>query len=139
MPLPTIAWRRRAPITARWGPLPASWGASPAAAAWIPTTPGRTAWRAGRPGRARAAPGQWVGSVALVFDVDEHTGMFGGAKAFFGNDPGPRPDGVMIGYPGPDHVVTGGRGVLRARLDVHGVAGHSGSGTVTPSAIAKAA
>jgi succinyl-diaminopimelate desuccinylase len=77
--------------------------------------------------------------VALLFDVDEHTGMFGGAKAFFENDPGPRPDGVMIGYPGPDHVVTGGRGVLRARLHVHGVAGHSGSGTATPSAIAKAA
>jgi succinyl-diaminopimelate desuccinylase len=46
----------------------------------------------------------------------------------------------MIGYPGHDHVVTGGRGVLRTRLHVHGVAGHSGSSsTVTPSAIAKAA
>jgi acetylornithine deacetylase/succinyl-diaminopimelate desuccinylase-like protein len=41
---------------------------------------------------------------------------------------------------GSDHVVTGGRGVLRARLHVHGVAGHSGSSSsVTPSAIAKAA
>jgi succinyl-diaminopimelate desuccinylase len=46
----------------------------------------------------------------------------------------------MIGYPGPDHVVTGGRGVLRTRLHVHGVAGHSGSASsVTPSAVAKAA
>jgi succinyl-diaminopimelate desuccinylase len=89
--------------------------------------------------RLRQAPELWVGGVTLLFDVDEHTGMFGGAKAYFENDPGPRPDGVMIGYPGPDHVVTGGRGVLRAKLDVHGVAGHSGSGTATPSAIAKAA
>jgi succinyl-diaminopimelate desuccinylase len=78
--------------------------------------------------------------VVLLLDVDEHTGAFGGARAFF-DDPGaPHVDGVMIGYPGPDHVVTGGRGVLRTRLHVHGVAGHSGSASsVTPSAIAKAA
>lgn len=83
---------------------------------------------------------QWAGSVVLLLDVDEHTGTFGGAKAFFEDETAPRADGVMIGYPGPDHVVTGGRGVLRARLHVHGVAGHSGSSsTITPSAIAKAA
>jgi succinyl-diaminopimelate desuccinylase len=76
----------------------------------------------------------------LLLDVDEHTGAFGGAKAFFEEPGAPRVDGVMIGYPGPDHVVTGGRGVLRARLHVHGIAGHSGSAsTVTQSAIAKAA
>jgi len=45
----------------------------------------------------------------------------------------------MIGYPGPDHVVTGGRGVLRARLHVHGIASHSGSRTTTPNAITKTA
>jgi succinyl-diaminopimelate desuccinylase len=45
----------------------------------------------------------------------------------------------MIGYPGPDYVVTGGRGVLRARLSVHGVASHSGGRTVTPKAITRAA
>ena len=85
-------------------------------------------------------PASWAGSVVLLFDVDEHTGAFGGAKAFFEEPGAPRVDGVMIGYPGPDHVVTGGRGVLRARLHVHGVAGHSGSASsVTPSAIAKAA
>lgn len=49
--------------------------------------------------------------MALVFDVDEHTGGFGGAKAYF-EHAGPV-DGVMIGYPGSDHVVTGSRGVLR--------------------------
>ena len=53
----------------------------------------------------------------LLFDVDEHTGRFGGARAYFeGADAPDSVDGVMIGYPGPDHVVTGGRGVLRARL-----------------------
>jgi succinyl-diaminopimelate desuccinylase len=90
--------------------------------------------------RLKSAAGRWAGSVVLLLDVDEHTGAFGGARAFF-DDPGAsRVDGVMIGYPGPDHVVTGGRGVLRARLHVHGVAGHSGSSSsVTPSAIAKAA
>ena len=90
--------------------------------------------------RLKSAPDRWAGSVVLLLDVDEHTGAFGGAKAFFEDPAAPRVDGVMIGYPGPDHVVTGGRGVLRARLHVHGVAGHSGSSsTVTPSAIAKAA
>jgi succinyl-diaminopimelate desuccinylase len=45
----------------------------------------------------------------------------------------------MIGYPRPDHVVIGGRGVLRARLHAHGIASHSGSRTTTPNAITKAA
>lgn len=90
--------------------------------------------------RLKSAPDHWAGSAVLLLDVDEHTGAFGGAKAFFEDPAAPGVDGVMIGYPGPDHVVTGGRGVLRARLHVHGVAGHSGSSsTVTPSAIAKAA
>ena len=58
-----------------------------------------------------------AGSLVLLFDVDEHTGDFGGARAYFeGPDAPGRVDGVMIGYPGPDHVVTGGRGVLRAQL-----------------------
>jgi succinyl-diaminopimelate desuccinylase len=82
---------------------------------------------------------QWRGSVVLLFDVDEHTGAFGGAKAYFGQEPAPRVDGVMIGYPGLEHVVTGSRGVLRARMHVHGVAGHSGGSRATSSAIAKAA
>jgi succinyl-diaminopimelate desuccinylase len=43
----------------------------------------------------------------------------------------------MIGYPGLDHVVTGGRGVLR--VHVHGTARHSGSSQPSAGAIAKAA
>lgn len=82
---------------------------------------------------------RWRGSVVLLFDVDEHTGAFGGAKAYFEDQSRGRVDGVMIGYPGLDHVVTGGRGVLRARIHVHGVAGHSGASKPAPSAIAKAA
>jgi succinyl-diaminopimelate desuccinylase len=80
------------------------------------------------------------GSVVLLFDVDEHTGGFGGAKAYFEGSGAPdRVDGVMIGYPGPDHVITGGRGVLRARMRVHAIAGHSGSSQVGAGAVAKAA
>lgn len=80
------------------------------------------------------------GSVVLLFDVDEHTGEFGGAKAYFeGRDAPDRVDGVMIGYPGLDHVITGGRGVLRARMDVHAVAAHSGSSRASAGAVAKAA
>lgn len=80
------------------------------------------------------------GSLVLLFDVDEHTGGFGGAKAYFeGPDAPSRVDGVMIGYPGIDHVVIGGRGVLRAQMHLYGVAAHSGSRSFSPSAITKAA
>jgi succinyl-diaminopimelate desuccinylase len=87
--------------------------------------------------RLHATADGFDGSVVLLFDVDEHTGGFGGAKAYF-EHAGPV-DGVMIGYPGLDHLVTGGRGVLRARVHVHGVAGHSGSTRVGVGAITKAA
>jgi succinyl-diaminopimelate desuccinylase len=87
--------------------------------------------------RLRDTAGGLDGSVVLLFDVDEHTGGFGGAKAYF-EHAGPAA-GVMIGYPGPDYVVTGGRGVLRARVHVHGVAGHSGSTRTGTGAITKAA
>ena len=90
--------------------------------------------------RLRDTAGGFGGSVVLLFDVDEHTGGFGGAKAYFeGAGAARRVDGVMIGYPGLDHVVTGGRGVLRARVHVHGIAGHSGSSRTGAGAIAKAA
>jgi succinyl-diaminopimelate desuccinylase len=87
--------------------------------------------------RLRDTAGSLGGSVVLLFDVDEHTGGFGGAKAYF-EHAGPAA-GVMIGYPGLDHVVTGGRGILRARVHVHGVAGHSGSTRTGAGAITKAA
>ena len=89
---------------------------------------------------ARLVQATLAGSLTLLFDLDEHTGGFGGARAYF-EGPG-APDsvaGVMIGYPGLEHLVTGGRGVLRARLSVRGIAGHSGGRAVTPNAIAKAA
>jgi succinyl-diaminopimelate desuccinylase len=91
---------------------------------------------------ARLVPavGQLAGSLVLLFDADEHTGGFGGARAYFEGPGAPgRMDGVMIGYPGPDHLVTGGRGVLRARLHARGIASHSGGRTATPNAITKAA
>jgi succinyl-diaminopimelate desuccinylase len=84
--------------------------------------------------------GEMHGSLVLLFDVDEHTGGFGGARRYFEGS-GARGDvaGVMIGYPGTGQLVIGGRGVHRARLLVHGVASHSGGRKTTPSAIEKAA
>ncbi|MFD8559659.1 M20 family metallopeptidase [Streptosporangium canum] len=80
------------------------------------------------------------GQVTVLYDVDEHTGAFGGAKSFFSGPDAPHHvDGVLIGYPGLEHVVIGGRGVLRADLRLHGVASHSGGSTTTPNAIVKAA
>lgn len=90
--------------------------------------------------RLQETAGGLGGSVVLLFDVDEHTGGFGGAKAYFeGPDAPDRVNGVMIGYPGLDHVVTGGRGVLRASMRVRAVAGHSGSSQAGAGAVAKAA
>jgi len=71
--------------------------------------------------RERALPG----TLTLLFDADEHTGNFGGARAFFGRRSDV--DGVMIGYPGIDEMVIGGRGVLRVGITVRGTAAHSGS------------
>jgi succinyl-diaminopimelate desuccinylase len=68
-----------------------------------------------------------AGTVAFVFDADEHAGGFAGIRRYFeqrGNAP---VAGVMIGYPGNDRLVVGARGFLRMRLLLHGRAGHSGS------------
>lgn len=71
---------------------------------------------------------QLHGTLTLLFDADEHTGNFGGAKQYFGGPDAPRDvRGVMIGYPGIDELVIGGRGFLRATVTVRGQAGHTGS------------
>jgi len=73
----------------------------------------------------------FAGRVGVLFDCDEHSGRFGGARAFFdhahGDDGPPRPGGVLIGYPGMDRIVNGCRGFLRSKLTVHGIAAHSGA------------
>jgi succinyl-diaminopimelate desuccinylase len=90
--------------------------------------------------RLAAITDQWRGTLVLLFDVDEHTGGFGGAKRYFEGADAPKDvAGVMIGYPGMDKLVVGGRGVHRATLHVHGVASHSGGSKSTPNAIEKAA
>ncbi|WP_131748667.1 M20/M25/M40 family metallo-hydrolase [Frankia sp. Cppng1_Ct_nod] len=90
----------------------------------------------------RLAPhlGELRGGVSLLLDADEHTGGFGGARAYFAGPDAPTTiTGVMIGYPGMEHLVVGGRGLLRARLHVHGVASHSGGSRPTANAVVKAA
>ncbi|MBP0594464.1 M20 family metallopeptidase [Paraburkholderia sp. LEh10] len=71
----------------------------------------------------------FAGTLGVLFDLDEHTGRFGGARAFFDAADAPRPDGVLIGYPGIGRIVVGARGFARARLVVRGIAAHSGSGS----------
>lgn len=89
--------------------------------------------------RLAASAEQLHGSVVLLFDLDEHTGNFGGAKRYFeGPDAPDDVAGVMIGYPGMDKLVIGGRGVHRAQLHVHGIASHSGGSKPSPNAIEKA-
>ncbi|AUT68425.1 MULTISPECIES: M20 family metallopeptidase [Paraburkholderia] len=67
------------------------------------------------------------GTLDVLFDLDEHTGRFGGARAFFDAPDAPRPNGVLIGYPGIDRIIVGARGFIRAKLVVRGVAAHSGA------------
>ncbi|MET8747238.1 M20/M25/M40 family metallo-hydrolase [Streptomyces sp. NPDC004728] len=79
------------------------------------------------------------GGLAVLLDVDEHTGTFGGARAYLADPAAARPAGVMIGYPGLDEVVVGGRGLWRASLSVHAPSGHSGSSKTVIGAITRAA
>ncbi|MFF4407779.1 M20 family metallopeptidase [Streptomyces sp. NPDC001262] len=79
------------------------------------------------------------GGLAVLLDVDEHTGGFGGARAYLADAAAARPAGVMIGYPGLDEVVVGGRGLWRATLAVHAPSGHSGSSKTVVGAISRAA
>ncbi len=65
------------------------------------------------------------GSVHVLFDADEHTGRFGGVRAYLESIARP-PDAVSLGYPGNDCIVVGSRGFLRARLHFTGKAAHSG-------------
>ncbi|MFG3258817.1 M20 family metallopeptidase [Streptomyces sp. NPDC048172] len=87
----------------------------------------------------RPFAGELRGGLAVLLDADEHTGAFGGARAYLADPRTPRPAGVMIGYPGPDHVVVGGRGLWRARLVVHATAGHSGARRPALGAVSRAA
>lgn len=80
-----------------------------------------------------------AGGLSVLLDVDEHTGAFGGARAFLADTQVHRPSGVMIGYPGFDELVVGGRGLWRAVVSVFAPAGHSGSRKQVVNAISRAA
>jgi succinyl-diaminopimelate desuccinylase len=81
-------------------------------------------------GQRRRLPG----TVTLLLDVDEHTGGFGGIKRYLAETTGPI-GGVMIGYPGLEHVIIGGRGFWRADIVVHGTSGHTGRGRQRPDQV----
>ncbi len=75
--------------------------------------------------RHLAATGLPRGKLHVLFDADEHTGRFGGVRAYLSSIARP-PDAVSLGYPGNDCVIVGSRGFLRARLQFSGRAAHSG-------------
>jgi len=77
--------------------------------------------------RLREQASELRGALTVLYDADEHTGRFGGAKQYFAGPDSPADvAGVMIGYPGLSKIVIGGRGFLRAKVTVRGEAGHSG-------------
>jgi succinyl-diaminopimelate desuccinylase len=82
-----------------------------------------------------------AGRLFVIYECDEHTGNFGAAREFYGRRMrGQRIDGVMLGYPGMDRIVVGGRGFERFVVTVRGDPGHSGSSTPAHSnALVKAA
>jgi succinyl-diaminopimelate desuccinylase len=65
------------------------------------------------------------GTLQVLFDADEHTGRFGGVRAYLDSVARP-PDAVTLGYPGNDAIVVGSRGFLRAVVRFAGRAAHSG-------------
>jgi succinyl-diaminopimelate desuccinylase len=86
-----------------------------------------------------STPDSFHGTLTLLFDLDEHTGGFGGIRSYLDTPSAQDIAGVMIGYPGPDTIVIGGRGFLRAKITVFGQGDHSGSGRQKVSnAIARA-
>ena len=66
------------------------------------------------------------GGVDLLLDADEHTGRFGGVRAYLAALDR-KPDAALLGYPGNDELIRGSRGFHRVRLEVAGRAGHSGA------------
>ena len=66
------------------------------------------------------------GGIDLLFDADEHTGRFGGVRAYLAALDR-TPDAAVLGYPGNDELIRGSRGFHRVRLRVAGRAGHSGA------------
>lgn len=90
--------------------------------------------------RLACAPHTFSGRLTILFDLDEHTGGFAGIRSYLDIPASTDVAGVMIGYPGPDTIVIGGRGFLRARATVFGKADHSASSRtkVVTNAIVKA-
>lgn len=69
-----------------------------------------------------------TGRAILLFEGDEHSGTFHGAVTFFEDVmAGRKINALMIGYPGQDRIVVGGRGFVRFVVCLHGQGAHSGS------------
>jgi succinyl-diaminopimelate desuccinylase len=64
--------------------------------------------------------------LGFVFDADEHSGYFGGMRAWLDRLDEPVA-GVLIGYPGHERIGVGARGFWRATLHISGASAHSGS------------
>ena len=64
-------------------------------------------------------------SLHVLIDLDEHTGEFGGAKQYVRSQE--EIYGMYIGYPGPESINVGARGVYRSKISVNGIGQHSGS------------
>ena len=66
--------------------------------------------------------------VTILFDCDEHSGRFGGIRAYTAQYGYPKY--CVIGYPGIDEIVAGSRGFYRTTATLRGTLAHAGAGTV---------
>lgn len=86
----------------------------------------------------RAEAESLSGGLVLLFDRDEHAGHFGGAKrCSAAQDTSTDIGGVMVGCPGMDELVIGGRGVSGTAAGAR-VASHSGRSRSMANATNKA-
>jgi len=72
--------------------------------------------------------GKRLRRISIIFDCDEHSGRFGGIRAYTRRFGFPRY--CAIGYPGIDRIICGSRGFYRSVVTLRGSLGHAGSGTV---------
>jgi succinyl-diaminopimelate desuccinylase len=72
------------------------------------------------------------GSLHVLLDGYEHTGEFGGAKAYI-ELKHMKPSFVAVGYPGNENILIGARGFFRACVRTFGKEQHSGSRSNVPS------
>lgn len=68
---------------------------------------------------------EFKGNLILGFDANEQSGEFTGIRNILKQKP--KADVCVLGYPGTEEIIIGGRGWLRLRITTRGKAAHTGA------------